>query len=253
MPFLLPFFSSTEFFSAIQHPRPVLQTFEWQTFGTSVSGLPLKALVVGEGSQAVLVMGAIHGDEPASGRIVKILIDECLATAELPPDTRFIFIPTANPDGLLAGTRVNRNKVDVNRNFNAQWAPQARAQRYSPGPSPESEPETRALDKFIREQKPRRMMSIHYPLYCVNWDGPGAEAWANKMAAFNGYPVKGDIGYPTPGSLGKFCIDLGVPLITLELPKSDVPRMWEDNRDALRIFLGLEPIGKPKQAATTPL
>lgn len=51
----------------------------------------------------------------------------------------------------------------------------------------------------------------------------------------NGYPVAATIGYPTPGSFGAWAgIELGIPVITLELPSHDSPkRCWEDNREAL--------------------
>lgn len=237
---------------ALSHPRTMAQPVAVRVFGKSVAGAELRCLEVGFGSKVILVMGDIHGDEPHSGRLVRILIDECRASKNLPPDTKYLFIPVANPDGLSLGTRVNQHKVDINRNFNAKWAPKAEKQKYSPGPYPESEPETRALAALIRDLKPIRMMSIHSPLYCVNWDGAAAETWANKMAAYNGYPVKGDIGYPTPGSMGKFCIDLGIPLITLELPRTEVAPVWAENRDALRVFLGLDPLGPPKVGVVVP-
>ena len=223
------------------HTRPIVHESTRIVFGQSVMGRNLEAFTVGTGSQTILVLGSIHGDEKAAGRIVRILLDDVRAGGPLSPDTRIVFIPAANPDGLERGTRVNQNNVDINRNFNAKWAPQSRAQRYSPGPSPESEPETRAYVNLIRDLKPIRIMSIHCPLRCVNWDGPAAEEWANRMSKLNGYPVKGDIGYPTPGSLGKFCIDRGIPLVTLELTKEEVPSLWTTNRGALRVFLGLEP------------
>jgi protein MpaA len=52
----------------------------------------------------------------------------------------------------------------------------------------------------------------------VNYDGPAA-AWAGAVAAACGWPARGDIGYPTPGSLGSWLgVDRGLPVLTLELP-----------------------------------
>jgi protein MpaA len=59
------------------------------------------------------------------------------------------------------------------------------------------------------------------------------------MAGFNGYPVTATIGYPTPGSFGSWAgIDLGIPVITLELPRElSGPKAWESNRQALLVAL----------------
>jgi protein MpaA len=39
------------------------------------------------------------------------------------------------------------------------------------------------------------------------------------VAATCGWPARGDIGYPTPGSLGSWLgVDRGLPVLTLELP-----------------------------------
>jgi protein MpaA len=59
---------------------------------------------------------------------------------------------------------------------------------------------------------------VHAPFACVNYDGP-AEAWARAVAAACGWPARGEIGYPTPGSLGSWLgVDRGLPVLTLELP-----------------------------------
>jgi len=39
------------------------------------------------------------------------------------------------------------------------------------------------------------------------------------VAGASGWPVRADIGYPTPGSLGSWLgLDRGLPVLTLELP-----------------------------------
>jgi protein MpaA len=55
------------------------------------------------------------------------------------------------------------------------------------------------------------------------------------MAAGNGYEVRANIGYPTPGSLGNWAgVDQNIPIITLELPGgSSSPACWQRNREAL--------------------
>jgi protein MpaA len=106
------------------------------------------------------------------------------------------------------------------------------------GPTPASEPETRAVISVVKEFQPTRIVTIHSisgHRQCNNYDGPG-RALARKMSHINGYPVSDAIGYPTPGSFGHWAgVELGIATITLELPSHhSAKRCWEDNRLALR-------------------
>ena len=46
------------------------------------------------------------------------------------------------------------------------------------------------------------VVAVHAPFACINYDGPAA-AWAEAIAAASGWPVRADIGYPTPGLAGQ--------------------------------------------------
>jgi protein MpaA len=105
------------------------------------------------------------------------------------------------------------------------------------GAAPASEPETRTVVEVIQKQQPAVIISIHSidcQRHCNNYDGPG-EALANTLAAHNGYPVRGAIGYPTPGSLGTWAgVERNIPIVTLELPSHhSSKRCWDDNREGL--------------------
>ena len=50
-------------------------------------------------------------------------------------------------------------------------------------------------------------------------------------------PIKSDIGYPTPGSLGRLSESLGIPLITLELTSEDFPACWKRYQGAIDVFM----------------
>jgi murein peptide amidase A len=128
--------------------------------------------------------------------------------------------------------------VDLNRNFAAaSWTREHRA-GYDPGPTPESEPETRALASLITRTGARRLIALHSPFRTVNYDGP-ARALAEAMGALNGYGACDDIGYPTPGSFGgRYGHDLGCEVITLEIPFISADQAWAENRAAL--YLALE-------------
>ncbi|MGZ3425439.1 MAG: M14 family zinc carboxypeptidase, partial [Polyangia bacterium] len=113
----------------------------------------------------------------------------------------------------------NARDVDLNRNFpSSNWTREHKP-GYDPGAAPLSEPETQALARLIEELHPKVIVAVHQPFKCVNWDGP-AQALANEMSAACGYPAVASVGYPTPGSFGsRYGVDLGLPVITLELPR----------------------------------
>jgi murein peptide amidase A len=208
------------------------------TVGQSVDGKPIRMHIFGDSGPTTFIFGGIHGDESISEFVALSMIEHLLSDGSSYESATVAVLPSANPDGLLAGTRVNANAVDCNRNFPAvNWKPQAKGARYSPGKSPGSEPETRALIKAIEMLKPDAIVSIHSTdtfKPCNNYDGP-AEGLAKIMAPLNGYPAKGSVGYPTPGSFGTWAgVERKIPTITLELPNKARPqKAWPPNRDAL--------------------
>ncbi len=176
-----------------------------------------------------MLFGAIHGDEPLGVFCLERLLDELR-----PPLPREAWIvPVANPDGLAAGTKDNARGVDLNRNFAARNWRAEHAERYHPGLSPESEPESQALAALIARTGATRLIALHSPFRTVNYDGPAREL-AERMAALNGYGATSDIGYPTPGSFGsRYGGDLGLEVITLEIPPLAPEEAWRENRAAL--------------------
>jgi hypothetical protein len=123
-------------------------------FGHSVEGRPLEVTRSGTGPRTVLVVGAIHGDEPETPRVVRAL----RATGEVTVHA----VPALNPDGLARGTRGNARGVDLNRNFPHRWRAGARG-RFWPGPRAGSEPETRALMRLVRRIRPDVTVHYHQP------------------------------------------------------------------------------------------
>ncbi len=215
--------------------NPVSSAAEWERFvyGRSVEGRDLEAWETGYGSQTILILGGIHGDERNPVPFVQKWRFQAISRK----DQHLIFIECANPDGQWNHTRVNAHGVDLNRNFDADWSTEARAPRYFPGISPLSEPESVALHELIKRVKPTRMMSVHSPIGCVNFDGPDCLELATEMSLACGMPIKSDIGYPTPGSLGRLSESLGIPLITLELTSEDFPACWKRYQGAIDVFM----------------
>ena len=190
--------------------------------GRSAEGRPILGALFGAPPDAaevpLLVVGGVHGDEPSSVEAVAALGGRLAAGAV--PAMPLILVPALNPDGLARGAKNSARDVDLNRNFPARNWRADHAPGYFPGAAPLSEPETRLLAQLVDGRAVRGVIAVHAPFACVNYDGPPtAAAWANAVAEVCGWPARGDIGYPTPGSLGSWLgVDRGVPVLTLELP-----------------------------------
>ena len=121
-----------------------------------------------------MLVSTMHGNEPHTRRILETLRDgRALRGVDL------WVIPTYNPDGLARGTRRNARGVDLNRNFPLRWADLDGS--YESGPRPASEPETRAVMRFLRQVAPRRVISFHQPLNGVDTDTKDP-AFARRLA-----------------------------------------------------------------------
>lgn len=212
----------------------------WQILGYSEHHNPIYGLQVGNGPDTVIVFGAFHGDEQVGFHLVVRLADTLYKNPSLSHAVTLL-VPAVNPDGLLRGTRVNANGVDINRNFPTDdWSPVYTKKEFFPGPEPASEKETQLVIQLIDHYKPDRIVTIHSALHMNNYNGP-ARRLAEAMARYNGYPVKGDVGYSTPGSFGTFAgEELQIPVITLELPDVGIDKAWQQNFKALLAFINFQ-------------
>jgi protein MpaA len=148
-----------------------------------VQGREIRATRVGDGPANVLVVGDVHGDEPAGEAIVAALRRERVAGVTL------WLVRTANPDGRAAATRHNARGVDLNRNFPWRWRGGARG-TYHPGRRAGSEPETRALMRLVRRVRPRLAIYYHQHLG-ITVRAPGADAALQReYARRTGLPLR---------------------------------------------------------------
>jgi protein MpaA len=218
------------------------------TMGISVQNRPIKIIIIGTGPDVIFLMASIHGNEAAGTPLLYRLIKYLEKYPDLYTDKKIILMPVANPDGLYAGSRYNANGVDLNRNFATPDFPESGG-KY--GYAPLCEPETYAIYRVIHRFKPDRIISIHQPLSCIDYDGP-AEQLARRMSLLSDLPVK-KIGV-YPGSLGNYAgRTLGIPIITLELPAyathMEPSVLWENYGFALVSVIDYTPAMADKRDA----
>ncbi|MEN8126356.1 MAG: M14 family zinc carboxypeptidase [Planctomycetota bacterium] len=186
-----------------------------ETLGHSVQNRPIKLITLGYGPDTVLIIATIHGNEDAGTPLVYRLINHLKALPKLLDGRTVMIVPLANPDGRALRTRHNATGVDLNRNFPAA----NRVNNAVNGIGGLTEPESTILHDLILTRPPARIVTIHQPLYCLDYDGPG-EKLAQVMAQYCTLPVK-KLG-SRPGSLGSFAgVEQSIPIITMELAKED--------------------------------
>jgi protein MpaA len=99
----------------------------------------------------VLVVGVIHGNEPAG-----LAVTDLLKKMAVPANVDLWILSELNPDGIQLKTRQNANKVDLNRNFPVRWKPLGEIGFWQwAGTGPATEPETKSmmdLGKVIQPQ-----------------------------------------------------------------------------------------------------
>jgi hypothetical protein len=138
----------------------------------------------------VLVVGSIHGTEPAGHAVIRRL-----RAMRVPGDVELWTVRTVNPDGVALGTRQNARGVDLNRNFPYRWRLQGRPfDLYYSGPQPLSEPESRGVRSLVRRIRPRLTVWYHQSLGLVDL-GSGADSrLVRAYARRSGLPT-GRIGF----------------------------------------------------------
>jgi protein MpaA len=208
-----------------------LVAVEYHTIGNSVENRPIECIILGSGKDTTFLLATIHGDEPAGTMLLYKLSQHLQKNPHLIQGRKVILLPVANPDGMAHNTRSNVRGIDLNRNFSTQ----NRINNEIHGFSPLSEPEAKIIEQLITEYKPNRIVSIHQPFACIDYDGPAVEL-ANMIADLTDLPVE-KLGAKS-GSLGSFTgVDLGIPTITLELRPDDhhlsERTLWKQYGDSL--------------------
>jgi murein peptide amidase A len=216
--------------------------------GYSVDRRPIRAFVVGDpaASRRILIVGCIHGTEPAGEAITRRL--RSLAP---PAGAVWWLVDQFNPDGCLAGTRQNAHGVDLNRNAPWRWQhlEQLGGTFYS-GPYPLSEPESRAINTLVKRLRPAVSIWYHQHATLVDSSSGGDPAIESRYAHTVGLPFR---AYPSfvPGSVTSWQ-DAAFPhgtAFVVELPAGALPPASVALHVAAILALS-KPPGKSTAAAT---
>ena len=134
-------------------------------FGRSVQNRPLTFIRRGNPNGIrVLVVGTIHGDEPAG-----LAVTDILKKMDVPANVDLWILPELNPDGIFLKTRQNANKVDLNRNFPVRWKPLGEVGFWQwAGNGPATEPEVLAMMKLGKVIQPQFNVWYHQDYFRIS-------------------------------------------------------------------------------------
>ena len=144
---------------AVQRPAVIGK----RVIGHSVQGRSITAWHLGNAHArtTVVLIAQMHGNEQRVASILYSLRDGKPITG-----INLWVVPSYNPDGHAHDTRQNAHGVDLNRNYPTGWRRTTGA--YNSGKKAASEPETRAMMKFLKRVKPDYVISFHQPLHGVD-------------------------------------------------------------------------------------
>ncbi|TGV03917.1 M14 family metallopeptidase [Flavivirga rizhaonensis] len=119
-----------------------------ETIGKSVLNNPIYGLKVGEGKKRILMWSQMHGNESTTTKalfdLLNTLLDSDTNCKNIVEACTLYVIPILNPDGAAAYTRINANRVDLNRD----------AQNLS-------QPESKTLRTVFESFKPHFCFNLH--------------------------------------------------------------------------------------------
>ena len=136
---------------------------------------------------SVLVVGSVHGIEPAGLGVVSRLQARDITGRK----ANVWVINTANPDGTLVLSRGNAHKIDLNRNFpDSTWKVQGVGTVVYGGPKAGSEPETQALMSAMEQIKPTVVVVFHQQLNLIDCTPYRSQTLSRTLHELTGYRLK---------------------------------------------------------------
>lgn len=237
-------------------PTPEIGIGEAFTIGYSVEDRSLEVFRFGRGARSLLIIAGVHGGyEWNTIALADQLIEYLKSNPGVVPEDKTLFILRAlNPDGYTNGLgadgRANANNVDLNRNWDANWqskwsGTQCWSQRaITAGSEPFSEPETRALMRFIQAYQVERIINYHSAglgIFAGGVNDRNSMDLARALAQVSPYsypPVVTDCQYT--GQMIDWASAQGIAAVDVEL-SNHTETDFEVNLEILRVFLNWEP------------
>ena len=186
-----------------QRPGRALPDRDVVVLGKSVRGRTVTAVRVGDrdARRKVLVVGVIHGDEPAGLGVVRRLRRRWAGIGGVDLWT----VPTVNPDGSARRTRRNARGVDLNRNFSYEWSgAEPKGSGYYAGPFAFSEPESKLVRRLILQLRPNLTIWFHQPWGQVLAPCRGDARLERRYAQISGIPLRRCRGEGLSGTATKW-------------------------------------------------
>lgn len=241
-----------------------------EVIGKSVEGREIESFTYGSGDKHLVFVGGIHGGYEWNSVLLAYKLTDYLKENPdiVPKNLTITVIPSANPDGMFKVLgkegrftleegikakstpvglgRFNAHSVDLNRNFDCKWEPEAtwRSQKVSAGSKPFSEPESAALRDLALNRKPNAFVFFHsqanavYASECEKGILPATLIIMNTYAKAAGYPsVSSFDAYPVTGDAEGWLASIGIPAITVEL-KTHETIEWEKNLAGIQAVFG---------------
>jgi hypothetical protein len=210
---------------------------------------PIEAVRFGNGPQTLVFIGGMSaGFAPSTVALAEAAVDHFTRNPSQIPDNVTLFIVlSASPDAPLAAGnyrgRLNSNGVDINRNWDCQWATDTRWQgevkRGSGGTAPFSEAESRALRDLIQDND-----AVGVVFWQARADGglasPGgcgdrvevSAALAGLYGLTAGYRVENfeDLTRQTlNGDASNWLDSMDIPAVSVLLPNYSSSIDWQNN------------------------
>ncbi len=222
--------------------------------GNTVFGKPLVAVFAGDRSKkTVACIGAVHAGESGPEILLPLVRELVEERRDLLQDCCLAILPVVNADmrermvdGAPWYLRTNAAGVDINRNLDADWdlidysynlsSADYRSPTYR-GPHPVSEPEVRAVLRFLELADPSVLFSFHGPCsvtaegMIVTKSAKGDDAYltvANEIKQIYSDRFRDAIEFPkrenytaglasSAGSIPTYLYHCGIPAFDLEL------------------------------------
>jgi hypothetical protein len=225
----------------------------------------------GNGPRPLIFVGGIHGGyEWNTITLAYQAIDHFTVHPEqIPTNITLYIIPSANPDGQFLVTqqqgrftptdvltdtipgRFNANGIDLNRNWDCEWATTAvwRNNAVSGGERPFSEPESVVLRDYILAQQPAAVVFWHSAADAVFVAGcPQPDARSFRLATVYGEAADYRVyerftSYPITGDAGDWLTTQGIPSFSVELSNHE-REDWPQNLAGMRALLSFVSEGR---------